>query len=97
MDVGVVGELDAAGVDHDQPRPAERRLLDARAHDRVTVRRVAAADEDRPGAFDVGEGIRGRARAEHAFSAAALGAWQTRAQQSTSFVPRTTRANFCAT
>ena len=32
-----------------------------------------------------------------ALSAAALGAWQTRAQQSTLFVPSTTRANFWMT
>ena len=31
------------------------------------------------------------------FIAAALGEWQTRAQQSTLFVPTTMRANFCVT
>ena len=31
------------------------------------------------------------------FIAAAVGEWQTRAQQSMLFVPRATRANFCAT
>ena len=31
------------------------------------------------------------------FIATAVGAWQTRAQQSMLLVPSTTRANFCAT
>ena len=56
----VVGELDPARVDRHELHPAQRRLLDPRADDRVALGRVGADQDRRVGVVEVGEGA-GRA------------------------------------
>ena len=58
---GVVGQLDPARVDRDEPQAAQRRLLDARADDRVALGRVGADEDRRARVLDVVEAA-GRAR-----------------------------------
>ena len=55
MQVGLVGGVGAARVDHDQLEVGIGlpRRLDAAEQDRVRVRRVGAGDENRPGMVDV--------------------------------------------
>ena len=78
--------------------PRRGRLPNPRPDDGVILGGVGAADENRARQLDVVEGVGRQARCRASPSgAAALGAWQTRAQQSTLFVPMATRANFCAT
>ncbi len=54
----VVGELDPARVDRHELHPAQRRLLDARADDRVALGRVGADQDRRAGVVEVEEGAR---------------------------------------
>ena len=93
----ILGQLDPSWVDDDEVRATAGGLSDARADNRVVFGRVGAADQNRPRdsrcrrmswSSDPDPSI--------VFNPAALGAWQTRAQQSTLLVPMTARANFCA-
>jgi len=67
-------QLDSPRVDDNQRRAPPDRLLDAGADDRMVLRRVRAADEDRPGDFDVVERVRAEACAERVLQR--RGAWR---------------------
>ena len=60
----VVGELDPPRVDRHELHPAQRRLLDARADDRVALGRVGADQDRRVGVVEVREGAGGAGEPE---------------------------------
>ena len=95
--IGAAGELGAPRIDDDEPGPVAGRLPDASANHRVALGRIRAPEEDRAGTLQVVEALVAIPAPTTCFRPAALGAWHTRAQQSTLFVPRMTRASFCAT
>ena len=65
MQSRVIGQFDPARIDDDQFRPAADRLHDAIADDRMVLRRIGAAHQNRAGQFDVVERIGGGAGSQH--------------------------------
>ena len=57
MHLGVLRKFNPTRIDHNEPRPAKRRLLDACADDRVVFCGIASANQDGGCVLDVLEGI----------------------------------------
>ncbi len=88
VQVRVTRQLDLARVDDNQFRAAQYRLLDACAHDWMILRGIGAAEQKPARACSMSSKELVAAPVPSiVFRAAAVGAWQTRAQQSTLLVP----------
>ena len=65
VQLGLLRQLGATRVDHDQVGTAQRRLANARTHDRVVLGGIGAKHQQCSCALDVVEGAGGGSRAEH--------------------------------